>query len=699
MAFERWTVKLTHADGEPGRRELLAEIGAWRAAHLTDIPGLREAAFAMSQLYKMLGDHEAAVREARSLLSLCQTTPVATKEERQQAKAWLGGLGEKAPDLRLPNQPRTRGDRAERAGGRGAKKPADKSASGIDAALLAATKGDHDAALRMLKGKKGRGELARAWVRLSRALEMDDPAARDDALQGLDRWFQQVLRIRDLTGGAPVEAKKAAPPPPSEDDGPLAALLGRALPRRREARVRAMEAWLADHPGQADALAATALRAHLAESGKDVPAPWLVAFVARARLGESAQTDAAITELAQAGSNAVAVYDEWAFARAVAFARSAPERFAGLRRGVLGRKTEPDDRRVWTLRIDGEDRMLALVPAHDAPYPAEVAARVAKRLPSLCPRTVLLAPGAGNAPLREAVAAEGIVALDGDPSDTELVSALEAVKPVGPSKPAKAPRPEKPAKAEPKAPRATEARPPEPKPPEVDPREAFQQVLGADAAPTADALTEPVQALHKLRDAFLTADRLWSDGFPADASERLGVLMQVADQAAPDGLSVPEATTLALRVGAEQGGPAVDALTSGPTAKRFGGPGMADVVALVRAAKDAGWRVRRAFLGTTRRERRHSPVLSELSTALDGVWRLGLERGDGDARERRELWYVAELPIEGRAAVPQLLLEERERTVVLPIDPELMAWYGTLDAPDAIGWTPEDPSAVVDALA
>ncbi|MCA9567921.1 MAG: hypothetical protein KC656_08765, partial [Myxococcales bacterium] len=59
---------------------------------------------------------------------------------------------------------------------------------------------------------------------------------------------------------------------------------------------------------------------------------------------------------------------------------------------------------------------------------------------------------------------------------------------------------------------------------------------------------------------------------------------------------------------------------------------------------------------------------------------------------------VAELPVEGRAAVPQLLLEEKDRVVVLPVDPELMSWYASLDGPEAIGWMGDEGDAVGAAL-
>ena len=59
---------------------------------------------------------------------------------------------------------------------------------------------------------------------------------------------------------------------------------------------------------------------------------------------------------------------------------------------------------------------------------------------------------------------------------------------------------------------------------------------------------------------------------------------------------------------------------------------------------------------------------------------------------------MAELPPEGRAGVPQLLLTPHPRAVVCPIDTDLLAWYAALDAPDAIGWTGEEGDALVAEL-
>ena len=86
--FDKWSGRIAAAGDEHSRRAILAEIGAWRAAKLTDVAASRHATFAMSRLYAMLGEHDQAVREAHSLLSLCQTAPVATRDETESARAY-----------------------------------------------------------------------------------------------------------------------------------------------------------------------------------------------------------------------------------------------------------------------------------------------------------------------------------------------------------------------------------------------------------------------------------------------------------------------------------------------------------------------------------------------------------------------------------------------------------------------------------
>ena len=85
LAHSPYEEQITGAEDEHARRRLLAEIGGWRARNLADIVVLRQAAYAMARLYALVGESEGAVREANSLVSLCQTHPPAPAEELDSA--------------------------------------------------------------------------------------------------------------------------------------------------------------------------------------------------------------------------------------------------------------------------------------------------------------------------------------------------------------------------------------------------------------------------------------------------------------------------------------------------------------------------------------------------------------------------------------------------------------------------------------
>jgi hypothetical protein len=121
---------------------------------------------------------------------------------------------------------------------------------------------------------------------------------------------------------------------------------------------------------------------------------------------------------------------------------------------------------------------------------------------------------------------------------------------------------------------------------------------------------------------------------------------------------------------------------------------MESVLDLAAAAVEDGWGVDRVLRGPTRREAREHPALETLGMAMDGLWRVLLRKEDA----RCELWFIAALSPEGRAGVPSLLLSDHKRVVALPIDPDLLGWYGSLSAPDAIGWTGDEGDALREAL-
>ena len=63
-----------------------------------------------------------------------------------------------------------------------------------------------------------------------------------------------------------------------------------------------------------------------------------------------------------------------------------------------------------------------------------------------------------------------------------------------------------------------------------------------------------------------------------------------------------------------------------------------------------------------------------------------------------EVVFMETLSPEGRAALPQLLRIPRNRLVVLPVEPDVLAWYWDTDGPEPIGWTGEETEAVIGAL-
>ena len=115
----------------------------------------------------------------------------------------------------------------------------------------------------------------------------------------------------------------------------------------------------------------------------------------------------------------------------------------------------------------------------------------------------------------------------------------------------------------------------------------------------------------------------------------------------------------------------------------------AEVIDIARILLDGGWEVHRVLRGPTRRECTAHPVLDTLAPAMAGLWRLLVRKADpsraesegpGGPSRKGEVWYLADLPPEGRAGVPQLLLEDWQRVVVVPLEPELLAnvfrWTG-----------------------
>jgi len=643
------------------QRSLLADLAVWRARHLSDVVATRRATYTIARLHQRLGNQSQAVAEARSLASLFRTPPKPNDESMAAATALLKSLGEDVPEMSQTGARRGRGrDRSEP---RGERRPRperpvrDRPPKGegkpnpVNEAKAAAQRDDYPAVLKALGGAKGpSAAVLRAFAELSTALAGDK----------IDR--DAVVRVREELGRA--AGLRSSGPAPTGDD-PLSQLVGQPVPTRRPARIRVLEQFAEQHPDRIDELADVALRHHVASSGQDAPAPWLVGFVGRALAATSGErTKAAIADLRQLPAFAVKAYDEWPFERLLRIMKhllAEGHTLGPLRRGVLARE-EPDDRKLWTLRFtgpDGVERMIAVAPHATEPYEGNLAETLASRLVSLVPQTLFLGTGSGNEALRSSAATQGLGALEHDTDDAAVVAAALAVE--GPTRAEAAPG--------------------------VTPPSQLVAALQADPFEP-DAVAEAVGRFRRPDRALRSVIKLDLD------DERTAALLGAIHEAVPADQVIPEGTTLAVRTAAQ--GPQTQALIeSGPAAARFGGPGISGVIDVARAAMADGWSLHRVLQGPTRRESRNHPAVQTLAGSLDGLWRLLVRRGD----QRGELWYVAELPAEGRAAIPLLLLEEHERAVVLANDEELVGWWGSLTgAPSGIPWTPEATDALKAAL-
>ncbi len=672
--MDQWTQRVQSARDEETQRSLMAEVALWRARRLHDVVASRGATLALSKLHEQLDEREAAVREARSLLSLCQTPPVASREELALAKTHLEHLGGVVPPM--PGMDRSRGRRGaseerparserndrrepreprEPRGARGAKsnKP-----DPMDRARAAANADNANQVHEIAQGRTGpTWALLRVHADLGSLASISDPA---DLQAGLAQLRDAVGRALSLRKGGSQARERGAP----DADDPLSQLLGQAVPRKRGPRLRVIERFAEEHPEQVDALAAAVLQHHVSVFGLEQAAPWLVGTVGKAKAaGEAPLTDAAIAKLGAKGSTAVLAYDEWAFARlvrVVTAARTGGFEIGSLRRGVLSRG-EPVERKLWTLRIrkpDAPELMAVVAPHSTEPYTDGQATELAERVRALCPRALILATGSGNAGLRDAARACGLAVLDQDADDTAILTALEAHGSAVSS------------------PRQGDASAPD----------LLVEALRGDA-PTPEAIAEVLGGFRRATRSFRVAERAQ----PTDVAT--AALLRAVPQAVEAEESLAEGTTLAVRVAAA-GGAETRAVLEGPLQDRYGGPAVVPVADLATVLVADGWQVFRVLRGPTRREREQHPVLETLSEAMGGVWRILVRRED----VRGEVWYVDGLAAEGRAGVPQLLIEDRQRAVVLPVDPELIGWYGGLGGPEAIGWTGAEGDALKTAV-
>jgi hypothetical protein len=647
--FETWSQRVAAVQEEEGRRALLAEIAVARARSLGDVPATRQATWAMATLHRELGETDKAVAEAQQLVSLCQTPPAAPKGQRAAAVKLLESLGEKAPAFASSPPPRAQAARKERPP-RSAKTRTKRSEDPLSDAREAAAEGK-TRKVRSFAGDR-RGPTwggFRAWSLLTDARTSG---------KGLEQAVDQALA--ELAAGLGIKV-------PVKD--PLADLLGEPLPTKRRAAISALERFADANPDQLDALVTTALEHHVATAG-NASAGWLSGLVGRALAHGSEATKSLLAKHSSAPS--LRLYDAWAFHRAVRVAAAgvaAGWSFDGLREGVLHR-VEPDDRRLWTLRLSRDDgqRLLALAPHASDPWPDGIAGQLGERIAKLSSAAVLVASGAGNAALREAAAAAGVHVLDEDADDAALLEALASRTPSEP-----APKPA----AEPKA-----AKSDGPAPPAV-----LTELLTGEEPPEEARLHEVVATFRRPSSALRVAER-------ANAPLSLApALLRAVHAAESTDRQMPEGTTLAVRAVAAGVDEARQAFTDEALAARYGGPGAEVLADLAGVLVGDGWEVFRVLRGATRREREAHPMLETLAGGLDGLWRLLVRKGE----VKGEVWWVADLPVEGRAAVPQLLLADHHRVVVLPIDPDLLTWYGSIGGPDPIGWSGEEEADALKA--
>lgn len=653
------------AQTEDARRELLAEAARWRAQHLDDATGTRRATWAVSRLHVLLGDKTRGVNEARQLMSLLQTANDATDDEVHAVRGYLASLGESAP--RAPGVPRRtrewererereRGGRREPNGAapapRAARAPADAPGAGkgrdaIVEARRAASRDDLDAALGLLEGQRGAPAiLLRAYILVSRAATSPDPVGALAAVRA-ELGRAAGVQLRDEPQG----------------NDPLSHMLGAPVPSKRTARIKVIEDFAAAHPERIDELAAAALRHHLATQGAGAPAPWLAGVVGGALSSGGELTRAALNELRAAESVAVAAYDEWPFERLVRLRKRAEAlgyTVGAMRRGVLARG-EPDDRKVWTLRLEkGEaDGMIAVAPHAAAAYPPGMVEEIAPRLRELCARTVLLATGFGNAALRTAGAEVGAVVLEHDSDDEAILAALDAM----------------PAAAPPVRERRADAVAGVP----AD----LASILSRDPAPDLAEVVTTLRGFRRLDRALRIVQRMDLDD--ARSALVLRGITEVGDPTRP----FAEAVTFALQAAAR--GPESRALVAeGGAASNLLGGGAGPVIELATSLRASGWDVHRVLRGPTKRESAAHPALDTLAGAMNGLWRLLVRKDD----RKGEVWYVSDLPAEGRAGIPLLLLEDWQRVVVLPLEADLVAWWRTLSGPDPVVWTGSEDDAL-----
>jgi hypothetical protein len=354
------------------------------------------------------------------------------------------------------------------------------------------------------------------------------------------------------------------------------------------------------------------------------------------------------------GAFAVSLYGESAFDELVDLRRAsdaAGYNVVSLRRGVLSRG-EPADRRVWTFRAekDGVELLYARAPESDVPWEKDLAVRIANRLPELCSRVALYAPGSGNDALRAAAEKIGIHLVT-DTSTDALVASFATL--------------------------AVSTAPP-------SPADALRTLL-ATGVPDDAALDEAVGAFGRAYQAFRASRPVLDERTDSEAHAARLAFLKSVDRVAPEHVRIPEGTSWAVRLSAA----GVDTGLLSDTS-RFGGPGIDTVVGIATGLAAASLKVERVQVGASKRERREDAVLAPLDAPYGGLWRLMVGAV--------EVAVLTDLTPEGRVAATRLLTGDTPRVVVVSLDGDLLSWWRSTGGADPIGWTGEEGADVARAI-
>lgn len=654
-ALARWDDQIQAADGERERRRLLGEIGQWRAdrARLSDLPSQRAASYAISTLYHLLGDHDSAVHEASQLVELCRIGAPAAGEVRDLAHRHHARLA------------RAAGKRP------GKSAPSRKGPSPVDEAVTQAGRGDLAAARKTLQGRSGaRASQARLWIDLLEARASEEPLA------ALDRVIGSLSeRLRPQTPGD--EAPKGSSREPT---GFVESLIGRSLSTKRKARLNAMERWLEEHPAQAGALAAAAIRDHVQDRGRGEGVPWLFPLVLRGWVEDPDAVEGAFKKLNGAAVVEACQAPGFLMLREVAAAaRSQGWRPAGVRRGAA--REEPEDRPVWRVWLRSSERrevQVAAVGEASGPWPDDVASALAQRWSG--GGVVLWAPGQEHEGLRQASSAASVAVCESLPQVLEALEAHAIERAARSTKPeVSSPKPA-PLSAEP----AGEG---------VGPVRRIRELLDGPEDPTPEAFKEPLGMMRRIAVALRGASHTLQEQPPERADPRLAALLEAVHEVAPADVQPVVGARLALETAARLPDGAVATLLSRGDHRsvRYGGQAAAGLATLLSGPLRSGWTVDRLELGVDRSEGRQVPALEELRRDIRGLWRARLAGPDG---ARVVLWWVADPSPEAVAAAlllaplspPDLIaaLDAGSASLMADVQPEIPTGQDAADRLQAI---------------